>query len=620
MTRTILIIITILILIAIGYFIYLYFSSQNKYDHPNKKISLKILNTNYAKNNIIDLLEWASKEYPYYEALKYKQKTSNEWKTVNYLEYNDNVTRFSKCLLNQTKSNNIPKVAIIGFNSPEWFYAHLGTIAAGGISVGMYPTSDTKTCEHIINEAKVNVLVVEDTKQIEKFSDIDISSVELIIHYGNVTRKSIENIGNKAKVIKYLDFVRCPTDKNIKKPKIKQNDIATIIYTSGTTGKPKGAVIKHNNITDILNNMLLTIHTKANIDLCVGERFISYLPLNHIAAQVMDIYVPIASLGTVFFAQSDALKGSLSQTVKDVRPTIFIGVPRVWEKIMEKLNEKLSMGTDMASLISGIILKTMGLDKCKYAITAAAPISTETREFFDKFGLHLCDVYGMSETTGPISLTMPGITKEGSSGIPIINVKFNNEGEIYVKGKSVFSGYYNNKTATESSFTDDGWFKTGDIGRIDEDGYLFITGRSKDLIITAGGENISPVPIEDLLKTELSFYFDHIIVIGDKRKFLSVVLVPKFKSEESNDLHQNIIGYGPDLSSNKDLKNIINDSISNVNKHAPSNANKIQKWIIINNKFKIGDELTPTLKLRRLNIQTKYEKDIDKLYADTNKN
>ena len=181
--------------------------------------------------------------------------------------------------------------------------------------------------------------------------------------------------------------------------------------------------------------MTININYNSTIQFDVGEKIISYLPLNHIAAQIMDIYLPICIVGEVYFAQSDALKGSLITTLKEVNPTIFIGVPRVWEKIMEQLNSKFIVSPEYLNLISNIIKNIIGLNNCKYAITAAAPLDENTKIFFKKIGIQIYDVYGMSETTGPISLSYPGNEKMGSVGKPIINIKISTEGEILVKGE-----------------------------------------------------------------------------------------------------------------------------------------------------------------------------------------
>ena len=604
MKKTIIIIITILILLGIVYVLYMYLASNTKHKQLISTVPLKILGSSYHKYTIIDLLQWAATRHASLQALKYKNKHSKDWKVINYSEYFDHVTRFSNSIIDALGDKK-PVVAIIGTNAPEWFYSHLGTMMSGGISIGIYPSADPLTCQQILQEAKVNVLVLEDTEQLEKFNSIDISGVNLIIHYGNITYKSKEAFRDKVDVIKYLEFIRSH-NQNKYNINPKPDDIATVIYTSGATGNPKGAITTHRNIMDILNNMILTVHTKSAIDLCVGESIISYLPLNHVAAQLLDIYIPIAILGTVYFAQKDALKHSLADTIKEVRPTIFIGVPRVWDKIMEQLNNNMTVGTNVLNMVSGIILKSMGLDRCKYAITAAAPSSTDTHKYFAQFGIELCEVYGMSETTGPISLSLPGRLKKGTVGIPLIDTKINDNGEILVRGKSVFSGYYNNSAETQKVFTPDGWFKTGDLGKIDNEGYLYIVGRSKDIIVTSGGENISPVPIENKLQKELSRYFSYVMVVGDNKKFLSMILVPDRKT---------LSKFGPNIEENKELLSLIDNARNMVNNKAPSNASKVQKWAIINTKFRIGSELTPILKVRRMYIQDKYKDIINKLYV-----
>jgi len=578
------------------------------YYYRNKYIDIKSPATILEKNkSILSILKWNAETIPYsnYCALNLKKNNSKEWKSINYKEYYNNVKQFAECLYNNNIEKN-SKIAILGFNSQEWYYAHLGTMLLGGCSVGLYPTSDKKTCEYIINQTNTSVIVIDDSKQLKKLIDIKIPSVKLIIYYGNCSQNIIEKVNPSIKVLNYLQLINTKIEKKIEFNLPNLDKTATIIYTSGTTGNPKGVVITHNNITSILKNMTININYNSNIQFNVGEKIISYLPLNHIAAQIMDIYLPICIVGEIYFAQPDALKGSLINTLKEVKPTIFIGVPRVWEKMMEKLNSKFIVPPEYLKLINNIIKGAIGLNNCKYAITAAAPLDDYTKKFFKKLDIDIYDVYGMSETAGPISLSYPGNEKLGSVGKPIIDIKISKENEILVKGESVFKKYYKNSSETEKVF-ENNWLKTGDMGKLDNDGFLFITGRLKDIIITAGGENVSPIPIEDKLKHYLSIYFDYIIIIGDKRKFLSVLLVPKYKFESSDNLIK-------DFDNMELINEHIKNSLEKVNNTAPSNACKIQKWEILKNKFNIGDELTPTLKIKRRNIQDKYKEVIDKLY------
>jgi acyl-CoA synthetase (AMP-forming)/AMP-acid ligase II len=242
----------------------------------------------------------------------------------------------------------------------------------------------------------------------------------------------------------------------------------------------------------------------SNIKLVIGERFVSYLPLNHIAAQMMDIYMPIALVGTVWFADNNALKNSLVTTLKDCSPTIFMGVPRIWEKIKEQIEKELSnhfAGDIYKYFASGNIIKNIGLDHCKLCVSGAGVLPNSVADFFESIGITLYDLYGMSETTGIISMSCPNRYKKGSVGKPLMRVMIDKDKEILVKGNNLFSGYYGKKKLTKESMKN-GWFKTGDLGFIDNDGYLFIIGRKKELIVTSGGENIAPVLIEDKIINE----------------------------------------------------------------------------------------------------------------------
>jgi long-chain-fatty-acid--CoA ligase ACSBG len=565
-------------------------------------------------NTIIDVLKLASKKYGNKPALK-TNREKDIWDTITYKDYYKYVKKFAESL-NYFLGNGT-NVGIIGCNSPGWFYGHLGTMMNGGSSVGMYTTLSPEMCKHIIENANIEALLVEDTVQLEKLAELDIPNVRLIVYYSPIDEKILKKF--TIPVIGISNFMK--EHKKID-GKITSKDTATIIYTSGTTGNPKGVVITHKNIMSSINNVMKAVSNSDLVNLNIGEDFVSYLPLNHIAAQLMDIYIPIVTLGTVWFADKNALKGSLKNTLKSCRPTIFIGVPRVWEKMQEQIEEKLK--TYYASglikmFIKGKIVKEIGLDRCKLCITAAAPISTETKNFFSSIGLTLYDVFGMSETTGPISMSLPGKNIKESSGRPVMRVMISKDGEILVKGNNLFEGYYGDKRS-KKQYIKNGWFKTGDLGRLDSNGYLYITGRAKELIITAGGENISPAPIESSIHKHLMDLVDYVILIGDKRKFLSVLLVPKI-DQHSKKLNVNFrsidktIRNADECNYSSKLKETVQKAIDSANNLSHSNACKVQKWLFIENNFTVGNEITPTLKLRRSYINDKYKRQIDKLYS-----
>ena len=590
-------IIGLVILLTVVVIYFYCYQDDNNNDVVVSKVDVVadlVENDNCKNYTIVDYLRYIAKTYPKKEALKIKDGKT-KWKSVNFLNYYKNVANFAQSL-NYWLGPKV-NVAILGFNSPGWFYAHLGCMLNGGKPVGMYPTSTPEICQQILENSETEVLVVEDDHQLEKFTKLNMSKVKLIIYYSPISKGMVDKF-----TMPLLSMGNFMSKKNSGPfPKQKLNDVATLIYTSGTTGAPKGVMITHRNIMTSLRRIMTLVKTKSSITNFGQEKFISYLPLNHIAAQMMDIYVPIITLGTVWFADKDAMKSSLGDTIKAVRPTVFIGVPRVWEKIQEKVEEEIKKsgmkGTLAKTFLPSTILEKIGLNKCKLAITAAAPILLSTKQYFDSLGLIINDIYGMSETCGPISISLPCLDRCGSVGAPIMSVKIAKDNEILVKGDNLFVGYFNNKKETAQSFTKDKWFKTGDLGYLDKDGFLFVTGRKKELIITAGGENISPIPIENKLSEYLKQYFDYIIVIGDKVKFLSVLLAGPKK-----------------LPAN--INQIIENAIVETNKVAQSNAHTIKKFLIINNKFSTGDELTPTMKVKRAFVQKKYDSKIKKLYAE----
>jgi long-chain-fatty-acid--CoA ligase ACSBG len=626
------IIILIALIIIVLYYLYFIHDSNNE---CKKEIPYTFL---YEQDTtIIDILKNISEKYGRYPALKIKN--NSEWITISYAEYYKKTMDFSERLLYFIGPHS--RVAILSFNRPEWFYSHMGTMMAGGVSVGIYPTSSSDNCSYIVNHSCVDVIIVEDIKQLEKLKDVNMPTVKLILLLDNLEKlskyhdyainfnnnkivnseddeikiiSSIKKNNKQIDIISYNIFIEqsigsYATNTVIEYGQMFPDEIATIIYTSGTTGDPKGVVITHKNLIETLKSSLNSITSRSNINIYIQESFISYLPLNHVAAQIMDIYVPLASVGIVHFADKDALKGSLRDTMKEIRPTVFIGVPRVWEKVYEKIKEKKEDPQKWINkiFVNSLIIQEMGLDRAKFCIAAAAPLSFEIKGFFKDLGIEICDIYGMSETTGPISMGVPGCSQ--GSGIPVMNVKIDKHtDEIMVKGDAVFKEYYKNKKATQEAFTKSGWFKTGDTGYVHRDGSLYVTGRIKDLIITAGGENISPIPIEENLLAALNTdkkLFDHAVVIGDRQKFLSVLLVPV--KNYSNMINTN---------DTKQIQDHIKKSIDETNKKAPNNTSTVKKFIILDGEtFEIGDCLTPTLKIRRKIIEEKYKSQINGMYV-----
>ncbi|CAH0562220.1 unnamed protein product [Brassicogethes aeneus] len=445
------------------------------------------------------------------------------------------------------------------------------------------------------------------------------------------------------------------------------NECCTLVYTSGTIGNPKAAMLSHDNLTwDALAISERLIMDRGN------EHIVSFLPLSHVAAQVVDIYTTMTIAATVYFADKNALKGSLVTTLQEVQPTKFLAVPRVWEKIYEKMQEigarsgylKKTIATWAKSqalhyhlermngnktsswgyyVASSVIFKkikqALGLSRCTYHCSAAAPLSTEVKKYFLSIDIPIYECFGMSEASGGHTLCVENDVNLETIGkaIPGMKSKCQNpdqdgSGELCMYGRHVFMGYLNERVKTDETLDDEGWLHTGDLGRIDEKGFVYITGRLKELLITAGGENIPPVPIEQMVKSELP-HVSNAFLVGDKRKFLSILLTFKTDVEPESGKPLDtllpsvrdwlntlgcpaktvteVLEAGPDAR----LLNALKESIDKVNHQAVSNAQRIQKLSILPADFSIPTgELGPTMKVKRRIVEEKYSDIIEKIY------
>jgi long-chain-fatty-acid--CoA ligase ACSBG len=373
-----------------------------------------------------------------------------------------------------------------------------------------------------------------------------------------------------------------------------------------------------------------------------SARIVSYLPLSHASAQVIDIYMSILVGATVYYAQPDALRGSLGETIKEVKPTLFFGVPRVWEKIQEKMEpmlKKINPSLIFDEKTKKVFQTQLGLDECDFQVTGAAPITLDTLNFFEKIGLRLFEVYGMSESAGPHCITTHEHYRVASVGkieskhffTKFLNKDENGSGELCMNGRHIMMGYLNNEEKTKETFDND-WLRTGDLATTDEDGFIFITGRLKELIITAGGENVAPIPIEDNIKSLMGGLIRNCMLVGDKRKFLTVVLCLKNKvnpltMQMLDDLEDDCVAFLQSIGSNstkasqiidnqdKIVYDYIEKSLGEVNKLAVSRATNVQKFTILQFDFSIPNgELGPTLKLMRPQVCKIHADKIEAMY------
>lgn len=632
---------------------------------PTGAVKLKIGDQGVSAHTPISvptLLKKAAEKYPDTNAMGVKR--DGVWKTTTYREYYDQVRTMAKAFI-KLGLKPFHGVCIIGFNSPEWFISDLAAIFAGGFAAGIYTTNSPEACEHCARNCEAQLCIVEDQKQLDKILKIrgQLPHLKSIIMYQG--KPTVEGVLSWDEAMA-LGRQQPDSDLEQRLRRMCVNQCCTLIYTSGTTGAPKGVMLSHDNLT-------WTAHANSiNVDFTPGkEVLISFLPLSHIAAQMADMYVGMYAGATCYFAQPDALKGSLGTTLKEVRPTVFLGVPRVWEKIYEKMMEvgrkttgvKKSIATWAKSIgletnerrqnqdfrkpfcfsiANAVVFKkvkaVLGFDRCRLFISAAAPISPDIVRYFHSLDITLTEIYGMSESSGPHTIGLEKSFKVGSVGRtpPGYYTKLHNSdkegnGEVCMGGRHIAMGYLLMEEKTHEAIDNEGWLHSGDIGKLDSDNFLFITGRLKELIITAGGENIAPVLIEDTLKGELPC-ISNCMLIGDKRKFLSILLTLKTNmnldtGEALDTLTPGCIEWcrnvgsrantiqevlaGPDVN----VMRAIQEGIDRANKSAPSNAQRIQKWTILPRDFTIpGGELGPTMKLKRPCVLEKYTETIERFY------
>lgn len=588
--------------------------------------------------------------------------------TLSFQQYYDQCCTFAKSLLH-IGLERFQGVSIIGFNSPEWTIADVGAIFAGGVAAGIYTTNSPSACEYIAKHSDSAVVVCEGVKQLEKFLAVEknLPKLKALVMWNDAVPDSIQS---SVPVYGFEDFMKL--SENVSDEALKERMDAqrpghccTLIYTSGTTGDPKAVMISHDNVIWTIESVIGMIKRNFNHEMNNNDRLVSYLPMSHVAAQLIDIWLPICGGLQLFYAQPDALKGSLGVTLKEVRPTFFFAVPRVWEKIAEKMWEISAKTTGIKKRIaqwakdkgaqksqlaqygnsggvpcgfgvaSAVVLmrvkEALGLDQCIASFSGAAPISREVVDYFGTLDLPVFEFFGQSEATGPQTCSMRSSWKIGTCGRTIdgSNTKVvPGTDEMIFSGRNIMMGYLKGEAQTKETIDEDGWLHSGDCGKIDEDGFMSITGRIKELIITAGGENVPPILIEDTIKEELPI-LSNVMVIGDRRKFLSALFTFRVtvdsEGHPSDKLDAKVLDICKQIGSSATtvaeakadpkVKEYLDAGLKRANGRATSRAQNIGKYHLLDTDFSIsGNELTPTLKLKRKIVLEKYEELIESLY------
>ncbi|HEY4218147.1 MAG TPA: AMP-binding protein [Gemmatimonadaceae bacterium] len=574
-----------------------------------------------------------------------RHRRNGSWTTVAWTEYHDAVRRAAKALIALGVEAG-EHVTIIGANRPEWFIADIAAIAAGAIPAGIYNTSSAEQCRYVAEHCEARVAFVENAEQLEKFRAIrpELPKLRAIVVMDDEVDASASGAAKPGEWLSWDAFLAlgdavAESDLDARIGAQRVDDVCTLIYTSGTTGTPKAVMLSHGNLSSVVEQ------AAALVDIAPGDDVVSYLPLSHIAEQLFSLHNS-AMLGTCTWFCADV--ESLGDVLRDARPHHFLAVPRVWEKIQAKMEVaganapwlrrrivRWARGVGLAAghamqvgrkptvsyrladrLVFTKVRAALGFDRAKLMLTGAAPISRSTLEFFLSLGLPVCEVYGMSECTGVATGSVPGRLRTGTAGfIPsTMQLKVAPDGEICIRGPHVFKGYYKDSSATAEVMDDDGWLHSGDIGQLDADGFLTITDRKKDILITAGGENVAPQMIEGHLKS--IGVVSQAVVIGDRRRYLAALLTldaEKIASVAST------VGSAARTCEEAAVcarfNSYLQREIDTVNARL-SRVQTVKRFAVLPPELTIdGGELTPTLKLRRKAIVEKHAAVIERLYG-----
>jgi long-chain acyl-CoA synthetase len=568
----------------------------------------------------------------------YFVKADGKWQPTSWQAYADQVKAAGKALMALGLQPG-GSVSILGFNRPEWVIMDVAAMAVGGAATGVYTTCSPEEVQYIVDHAESAVVLLENQHQWQKVR-AQRDRMPRLKHVVAMKGAGIEGEG----VLSWEEFMargKSVSDGDFfaRVHALKPDGLATLIYTSGTTGPPKGVMLSHDNLYWTASTM------NSLIDIGPSDSALSYLPLSHIAEQMLSIHGPIVTGQAIYYAES---LDKIAENLKEVQPTIIFGVPRIWEKFHAGVSAKLGQATGFKKslvewvrkvaarrseaatraqkvgpllgfqykiadrLVLSKLKPALGLGKARVCISGAAPIAKEVLEFFATLDILIFEVYGQSEDSGPTTINLPGKTRLGSVGtrIPGIEVKIAGDGEILVRGRNVFAGYYKEPDATREALVD-GWLHSGDLGEFDQDGFLGITGRKKDIIITAGGKNIAPKNIEASLKN--TRLIAEAVVIGDRRKFLTA-LIALDEEATAAFLKEKGVTDGKPVHENELIRAEIQAAVDEVNKHL-AQVETVKKFTILSRNLTIEHgELTPTLKVKRKMVNQNFAQQIEAMY------
>ena len=589
------------------------------------------------------MLENTIQQHGSKSALAHKPK-GDTYQDISYTQFGESIAAFRSGLIAQGIQKD-DRVAILSENRPEWAIADFGILAAGAVTVPMFSTLTAAQVGYILKDSGAKIICVSTEKQLEKVTAIrsDVPTLEQVILFEPVEGEYPDGvIGFEAVCYRAQEMAPTETPDETNEP-ASEEDIATIIYTSGTTGAPKGVMLTHANFISNLEACT------SLIDIGETDVLLSFLPLSHVFERLGGHYVPLFSGAKVAYAESPF---TVAQNMQEVMPTVMLSVPRLYETMHDRilravqagssLKQKIfhwgvSVGSAVSSAVqqgrkpSAILqLKARIADKLVFAklkaatggrlrffVSGGAALPQSIAEFFHAAGLLILEGYGLTETSPVISLNHPERWKFGTVGVPVpgIEVQIAEDGEILTRGPHVMKGYFNNEAATAEVINADRWFHTGDIGMIDEDGFLKITDRKKNIIVLSNGKNVAPQPIESELVQ--SPFINQIMLVGNERKNLAALIVPNFDELKAwaaeNNVETSDLGA---MCQTREVQQLIQREMrSRLTDFA--DFEQVRRFELLENEFtQENDEMTPTLKLKRNVIVEKYGDVIEGMYPE----
>jgi long-chain acyl-CoA synthetase len=586
-----------------------------------------------GSSTIADLLPLAVKKYGQAPALRFK--AGEDWSDVTYRELGATVREIALGLADLGIAPG-DKVSILANTRPEWTYACFGILTAGGALVTIYQTNSPEECHYVLAHSDSRAVFVEDSVQLAKVREVEADCPEL--EHVIVIEPGDAELGDALTLDQLRERGRSRDDSEweARYEAVTPDDISLYIYTSGTTGPPKGCLLSHSNYRAITDAVV------GDAVLEGGDSTYLFLPLAH-AFAILIQFVTLDLGATIAYWSRDPQK--IIPELMDVNPTYFPSVPRMFEKIYtlattnapdkEQLREAVEVGVKVRQLQAAgqeipealqeafdqaeeaLFKNVRGLfgGNMRECVTGAAPIATEILEFFYACGVPVMEGYGMTETATCATANRRDEFRLGSVGRPMtgVEIKIADDGEVLIQGPNIFRGYYKNEAATKETIVD-GWLHTGDLGRIDEDGFLYITGRKKDIIITAGGKNITPANLENGLKQNQ--YISQAVVHGDRRPFLTALItldpesiVPWAQQQGIEDTDM------ASLAQNDQVRALVQEAVDHVNSKV-ARVEEVKKFTILPHDLtQETGELTPTLKVKRNIVYDKYADELDALYA-----